>query len=101
MSLALTVYGTDTPLPTATALAATPAATTPGATPTQLPTSGVASAECSEYTYPEYSPEPPVFPIISETETTRTIGGGTFGDVTIPKTLSEFSLGMSYPWMFS
>jgi iron complex transport system substrate-binding protein len=81
MLLALAVYGTDTLVPTATALAA--GATQQSKAPILIPP--VASASCPEYTYPEYSPAPPVFPIIAETESTRTIGGGTFGDVIIPK----------------
>jgi iron complex transport system substrate-binding protein len=85
MLLTLAAYGTDMPMPPATLLAATPAATASTAMPAQVSASIVESASCSEYTYPEYSPSPPVFPIISETETMRTIGGGTFGDVTIPK----------------
>jgi iron complex transport system substrate-binding protein len=83
--LVLSTHGTVPPLPAATVLTTAYAATTPDAIPTQLPTYRVESASCPEYTYPEYSPEPPVFPIITETETTRTIGGGTFGDVIIPK----------------
>jgi ABC-type enterochelin transport system substrate-binding protein len=62
--------------------AGTPMATAAQVTP--RPTEGQAAGPLSDYTYPEYAVEPPIFTVVSETETTLVVRDA-WGEVTIPK----------------
>lgn len=48
------------------------------------PSAGTGTGSATSYTYPEFSPDPPIFTMISETDTTRLVRDAR-GEVTVPK----------------
>jgi ABC-type Fe3+-hydroxamate transport system substrate-binding protein len=62
--------------------AGTPMATATPVTPT--PDDGQILGQLSDYTYPEYAADPPIFTVVSETESTLVVRDA-WGEATIPK----------------
>ncbi len=56
----------------------------PAASTSTAPAAETGTGTASTYTYPEFSPDPPIFTIVSETDTTRLVRDAR-GEVTVPK----------------